>query len=165
MRMKKSLAAWLAGIAAVSLFTACTGDDDPAPVTDGTQQVETGAPSDPAPTGDDGGDSQTFEGEVSTETITANMMEMQIPTGLQIPEDSLVTQALQTSIMIADADETAVVDMVNSSAEEAGYEVYAEVAGGKVFVGHGNAVLFTAFPNAQILTWGPESMKDALAGS
>ncbi|GAB3812177.1 hypothetical protein GCM10028820_04660 [Tessaracoccus terricola] len=168
MRMKKPLAAWLAGIAAVSLFTACSGDDDPAPVTDGNQPVETGAPadpSDPAPPVDDGGDSQTFEGEVSTETITANMMEMQIPTGLRIPEDSLVTQALQTSIMIADADETAVVDMVNSSAEEAGYEVYAEVPGGKVFVGHGNAVLFTAFPNAQIITWGPESMKDALAGN
>ncbi|TRY17080.1 hypothetical protein FOJ82_14635 [Tessaracoccus rhinocerotis] len=168
MRTKKSLAAWLAGLAAVSLFTACSGDDPETPTPDGTQQVETGAPADPGdtnppPVEGEEGEPQTFEGEVSTETITANMMEMQIPTGLRIPEDALVTQALPTSIMIADADETAVVEMVNASAAEAGYEVFAEIPGGKVFVGHGNAVLFTAYPNAQLITWGPESMKDVLA--
>src|SRR5690606_34627987 len=50
MRTKKSLAAWLAGLAAVSLFTACSGDDPETPTPDGTQQVETGAPADPGDT-------------------------------------------------------------------------------------------------------------------
>lgn len=162
---KKTLTTWAAGLAALALLTAC-GSSEPEetmapPVS--TQEAPPPPPVEPNEPGEET-TSESFEGEVSTETITANLMEMEIPTGIRIPEDALVTQADPSVIMIADEDETAVVEMVESSADEAGYEVYAEVPGGKVFVGHGNAVLFTAFPNAQIITWGPEAMKDVLAG-
>ncbi|MCC2593913.1 hypothetical protein LKO27_10905 [Tessaracoccus sp. OS52] len=163
-RKNKILAAWLLGLAATTLMTACGTDDPQAPAPVSSEQTGTSQPAAPAEPGDESS-GEAFEGEVSTETITANMMEMEIPTGIRIPEDSLVTQAQPSVIMIADEDPAAVFEMVESSAAEAGYEVHAEVPGGKVFVGHGNAVLFTAFPNAQILTWGPEAMKDVLAES
>ncbi len=119
----------------------------------------------PVDPSEDPGDEQMFEGEPTTDVITANMMDMEIASGLRIPEDTLVTKAEPSTIMMADEDPAAVIAMVESSAKEAGYEVYAEVPGGKVFVGNGNAVHFTAGPQFQILTWGPEAMKDALASS
>ena len=119
----------------------------------------------PVAPSEDPDDELVFEGEVTTDTITANMMEMQIASGIRIPEDTLVTKAEPPTIMMADEDPAAVIAMVESSAAEAGYEVYAEVPGGKVFVGNGNAVHFTAGPQFQILTWGPEAMKDVLANS
>lgn len=157
-KRSRILAVWAAGLTATLLFSACGADQPTPPPSPGQQQTQPAG-------GDDqpGGEGESFEGTVSTETITANQMEIEIPKGIRIPENSLVTSADPTSIMIADADESAVVDMVTASAKEAGYEVYAEVPGGKVFVGHGNAVLLSAFPNAQILTWGPEAMKDVLA--
>ena len=66
--------------------------------------------------------------------------------------------------MIADEDPQPVIDAVFASAEAAGYEIYAELGDGRtIWVGNGNVVLLDAIPNAQILTWGPEAMKDALA--
>lgn len=51
-----------------------------------------------------------------------------------------------------------------ASAEESGYEVFATPsADTTVWVGNGNAVMLMAIPSAQILTWGPESMAEALA--
>ncbi|MGO1385278.1 MAG: hypothetical protein ACTHWA_04065 [Arachnia sp.] len=109
---------------------------------------------------------EPFDGAgVTTDTITANMMDITIPSGLRIPENTLVTDAQEASIMMAEEDPAAVVAMVESSAAEAGYEVYAEGASGTVYVGNGNAVLFTADSMVQLLTWGPEAMKDVLAGS
>lgn len=111
------------------------------------------------------GTEQSFDGEsVTTDTITANQMEMKIPSGFRIPEDTLVTEATAASIMMADEDPAAVIAMVESSAAEAGYEKYAETATGTVYVGNGNAVLFDAGPQMQLITWGPEEMKDLLAG-
>lgn len=154
-----TLAAWAVGLISTLLFSACGAPSSSSTPPQNPEQTQS-APGDDQPSH---GDDQSFEGTVSTETITANQMEIEIPTGIRIPVNSLVTSADPTSIMIADADESAVVKAVTDSAQQAGYEVYAEVPGGKVFVGHGNAVLLSAFPNAQILTWGPESMKDVLS--
>ncbi len=121
-------------------------------------------PIEPAGPSEDSDGAVEFDGAgVTTDTITANLMEIQIPSGLRIPEDTLVTEALGASIMMADADPAAVIAMVESSAAEAGYEIHAELGNGKVYVGNGNAVLFTADPMVQLITWGPESMKDVLA--
>lgn len=160
----KNITVWVAGTALALTLAACSspiGSETPA-VTDPAAPPPAAQPSEPgeAVTGE-----ESFEGDVSTEAITANNMEMQIPTGLRIPEGTLVTEALPNSIMMADEDPAAVMEMVDASAKEAGYEVYAEVPGGKVLVGKGNAVLFTASPQAQQLTWGPEVMKDALSGN
>lgn len=159
----KNITLWIAGAAVALTLAACsstTGAETPA-VTDPAAPPATAQPAEPGEetTGEE------FEGDVSTETITANNMDIQIPTGLKIPEATLVTDAQPASIMMADEDATAVTEMVYASAEKAGYEVYADVPGGKVLVGKGNAVLFTAAPQAQMLTWGPEVMKDVLSGN
>ena len=53
---------------------------------------------------------------------------------------------------------------VRASEEESGYEVFATPSPDTtVWVGNGNAVMLMAIPSAQILTWGPESMAEALA--
>lgn len=152
----KRITPWIAGAALAITLSACTTDTDPVPSEAPPGSVQ---PADP-------GEEQAFDGaSVTTETITANEMDIEIPKGLRIPENTLVTDAQPASIMMADEDPTAVTDMVTKSAEEAGYEVYAEAQDGTVFVGNGNAVLFTAGPMAQMITWGPEAMKDALAGN
>ena len=167
---------WLAGAAVALSLSACGTPSDEQPSTPDPVAPSTSTeslppealdpdssvvPVDPA---EDPGDQQTFDGDsVTTDVITANNMDIEIPSGLRIPEDTLVTEAKPASIMMAEEDPAAVVAMVESSAEEAGYEVHAEVDGGKVYVGNGNAVLFTAGPMVQILTWGPEEMKDILA--
>ncbi len=165
---------WIAGAAlAVSLSACGTPDTEQAPIVPPATVQESMPPEavDPDPSTEPGdpfedqGDEGEAPGDEIFDTITANMMEMQIPTGIKIPEDTLVTEAEPPTIMMADEDPAAVIAMVESSAAEAGYEVYAEVPGGKIFVGHGNAVHFTAGPQFQILTWGPEAMKDVLAGS
>ena len=164
----KRITPWIAGAALVITLSACSGDQGPevssTPTTASMQPADPSAPMDPAvsPGGESTG--QEFTGDVSTETITANNMDMEIPTGLKIPADTLVTKAEANSIMMADEDPTAVREMVMASAAEAGYEVYGEIPGGSVLVGHGNAVMFTAGPQVQIITWGPEVMKDVLAG-
>lgn len=156
----KRITPWFAAATLVITLSACGDDSGPAPSeTSPPGSVQPAEPAEPA-------EEQTFDGDsVTTETITANEMQIEIPQGLRIPEDTLVTDAQPASIMMADEDATAVTDMVTQSAQEAGYEVYAEAEGGTVFVGHGNAVLFTASPMAQMLTWGPEEMKDVLAGN
>ena len=172
----KNITVWTAGTAVALTLAACsatTGDETPAPATPSATMVseppEALAPDDstvPIDPDEDLGSQQTFDGEgMSVETITANNMEIEVPKGIRIPENALVTEATKSSIMMADEDPTAITDMVNASAEEAGYEVYADVPEGKVFVGNGNAILFTASPQAQMVTWGPEAMKDILAGN
>ncbi len=172
---------WLAGAALAVSLSGCgtssseqpTAPDPMAPPATMLEATPPGSgapdtstqPADPGDPAEDNGEVLTFEGEVSTDTITANMMEMEIASGIRIPEDTLVTKAEPPTIMMADEDPAAVIAMVESSAAEAGYEVYAEIPGGKVFVGNGNAVHFTAGPQFQILTWGPEAMKDVLANS
>ena len=147
-RTSKRIISWVTGaVLAVSLF----GCSKPA-----AEEV----PSSPPATAEQG-----FDGAgMTVDTITANLMEMQIPSGIRIPEDTLVTRAEPSMIMMAEKDPAAVIEAVESSAKQAGYEVYGEVDNGKVFVGNGNAVLFTATPRAQTLTWGPEQMKDLLVG-
>lgn len=167
---------WLAAAALAVSLSACSTPEDstmdpsaPSATVEGSLPPEALEPDTSvlpiAPEEDpDGGGS--FDGAgVTTDTITANMMDITIPSGLKIPENTLVTDAQEASIMMAEEDPAAVIAMVESSAAEAGYEVYAEVPGGKVFVGNGNAVSFTAGPQFQILTWGPEAMKDILAGA
>ncbi len=151
------MAAALAAMVAPVALVGCSGDA-PEPVQP-TENMTNPAEAPPV----EGSEDEGFTGDISVETITANNMQIEIPTGLRIPEDSLVTQADQTSIMIADSDEGPVVSMVKQSADDAGYDVYAEGQHGTVFVGHGNAVLLSAGPNMQLLTWGPEAMKDVLA--
>lgn len=162
---KKFLASAAAGLTAL-MMVGCVADE---PTPEVPVQVENPAPAEPGEPGDAPAPGEevtgpVFEGgEISTETITANLMDIQIPTGIRIPENALVTDAQPTSIMIADEDPTEVVEMVEASAAEAGYEVFAEVTDGKVFVGHGNAVLFQATANFQLLTWGPEAMAEVLS--
>lgn len=165
----KTLTAALAGSLAAVAFTACTATPTP----NSPALPPTTAPADPtdagtvAPTvGPDGqapSTSEGFEGEVSTETITANQMQIEVPKGFKLPENALVTQSGPLNVMMADQDPTATVDAVTSSAAAAGYTVYKEAEGMKVFVGHGNAVQFVYAPGVQMLNWGPESMKDVLA--
>ncbi len=159
----KSITVWIAGTAVALTLAACsstTGEESPA-VTEPVAPSGVTQPAEPS----DEGTTQEFTGEVATETITANNMDIQIPVGLKIPEGTLVTDAQAASIMMADEDATAVTEMFYASAEEAGYEVYADVPGGKVLVGNGNVLMFTSSPQAQLLTWGPEAMKDVLAGN
>lgn len=170
----KTITSWIAaGVVAVAV-TACgsPGTEEtpvPNPIAPATVLP---APDSPAPEspaqespGEPGDEESGFTGELSTETITANNMDIEIPTGMRIPESTLVTKADSTSIMMADEDPSAVIAMVTQSAEEAGYEVYATPPTGTVFVGHGNAVSFSADANFQLITWGPEVMKDVLAGN
>lgn len=169
----KRITPWIAGAALVVSLSACStpGSEEAPPNPPAT--VEGSVPPDapvpetsiiaPEPQ-ENPGSEQTFDGKgVTEDTITANLMEMKIPAGIRIPEDTLVTKAEPPLIMMADEDPAAVIEAVESSAEEAGYEVYAEIENGKVYVGNGNAVVFTATPMAQTLTWGPEAMKDLLA--
>ena len=156
---------WIASAALVVTLSACGGDSGQGPSGTPAASSQPADPSGPMES-QASPDEQGFDGAGMTEeTITANQMEIQIPAGLKIPENTLVTEALPASIMMADEDPTAVNDMVTQSAAEAGYEVYAEAAGSKVFVGRGNAVLFTAGPMVEQITWGPEAMKDVLAGT
>lgn len=154
LKAMKRITPWIAGAVLAITLAGCSADTDP-----GRSDMPPPGSEQPA----DAGSEQTFDGEgVTTETITANNMEIEIPQGLRIPEDTLVTEAQPASIMMADEDPTAVIDMVTTSAEEAGYEVYAEADEGMILVGHGNAVQFTAGAMVQQITWGPEAMKDVL---
>ncbi len=169
----KRITPWIAGAALAISLSACgsaTEEPDPLAPSVSAQEsppagsVEQDPSMEPADPSEDLGNEQTFDGaSVTTDTITANQMEMKIPSGFKIPEDTLVTEATAASIMMADEDPAAVIAMVESSAAEAGYEMYAETANGKVYVGNGNAVSFEAGPRMQLITSGPEEMKDVLA--
>ena len=144
-----------AALSAVALitFSACSGEPETpaesAPATGGAE-----------PTG------QTFDGEVATDTVKVGPQDVLVPKGIKLPEDSVVSQGTETTVMLIDEDPQAVIDAVTSSAAEAGYEVYAQVdEATTVWVGNGNAVSLFAVPQAQMLTWGPESMKDVLTQS
>lgn len=153
--MRKLAAAAVAFAAALALGACSDGGDSPAP----EPSVATEAPGIPADS------SEGFEGDISVESIKVGPMDVIVPTGIRLPDDSLVTSSEQASLMIIDDDPQPVIDAVLTSADDAGYEVYAELGPGLVvLVGHGNAVLLDAIPNAQVLTWGPEVMKDVLAG-
>lgn len=151
--MKTKLAVAVAALAAVSLV-GCTDEVSPAPES---------VLSESAPAAEPGGE-ETFAGATNDETIMVGPMEVIVPRGFRLPDDSIVTTSEPWNLMIADADPQPVIDAVTASAAEAGYEVFAEPGPDQiVFVGQGNAVLFFAVPNAQMITWGPEAMKDALA--
>ncbi|MDO5677143.1 MAG: hypothetical protein Q4G35_06505 [Propionibacteriaceae bacterium] len=146
--LSKFAAAAVALAAALSL-AACSDDAEPpapdAPVT------STDAP-------DEG-----FTGDPQTESIKVGPMDVTVPVGIKLPDDSIVTESQDFHLMIIDEDPQHVIDEVRASAETAGYEMYKEITESKfVLVGHGNAVLLDAVPNAQMMTWGPEAMKDAL---
>lgn len=180
MSIRASLMVPLLAVAASLSLAGCGSDDQPQPpatTAPGTEQPappeqpgeDIPGPGDMTPDttlGPDGQEptvGQEYDGaSVQTERITANEMEMDIPKGLRIPTDALVTQADEANIMMAEEDPDAVVKAVTESAEAAGYELYAEGEGGWVWVGHGNAVYLMAMPQAQMLTWGPEAMKDEL---
>lgn len=156
--MLTKLASAAIALAAALSLAACSDDAAPGPASE-TPVAETPVGATDAP-----GTEEGFEGEISTESIKVGPMDVIVPTGIRLPEDSVVTQSEELSVMMIDEDPQPVIDAVLSSAEEAGYEVYAELSPGSfVLVGHGNAVLVQAIPNAQMLTWGPEVMKDALA--
>lgn len=174
--MKLRLAAAAVSVVALVGLAACT-DAEPAPTVTVTVTADPG--SDPGATNpgtaetvpplpgavetsEDG--TLTFEGDVQTHTITVGPQDMEAPLGITLPADSLVSDAQPAMIMVIDEDPAAVIESVTSSAEEAGYEVYAQPNESTwVFVGHGNAVLLSAYPQGQILTWGPEAMKDVLS--
>ena len=148
---------------------------DPAGETTSPNDVEQSTPADPGgettdlpslpsgtETSDDG--TITFEGDVQTETISVGPQNVEVPLGIKLPDNTTVSDAQQTVVMMIDQDPTAVIESVTASAAEAGYETYAQPDEYTwVFVGNGNAVLFQAYPQGQILTWGPEAMKDVLA--
>jgi hypothetical protein len=178
--MKFRLAA--AAVAAIALvgLSACSPDDAQPDATatvtapaEGTAQptdtgtADTAAPGDATEPGgvqtqDDG--TITFEGDVQTETIMVGPQEIEVPKGIKLPEESLVSDAQPAYVMIIDEDPSAVITAVTESAEESGYEVFAQPNEYTwVFVGHGNAVLLSASPQVQILSWGPEAMAEVLA--
>jgi len=140
--------------AACALFGAggCTlsGDEPPPKASSGTFAVA------PAP---------EFSPEgLAIDWITAGGQLLQVPEGIQLPSEAHVTGATEATVMIAEADPQQVIDIVSGSAEKAGYLLVAEPREGcRLWVGHGNAVLLDATAGAQILSWGPESMKDVLA--
>lgn len=166
--MKTRLAAVAVAVVAALSLAACTDDTEPT-----TPPQETAVAPQPGATAPAVGEAQPglpqepqegFEGEIQTESIKVGPMDVTVPKGMKLPESTIVTDSQESYVMMIDEDPQPVIDAVFSSAEEAGYEVYAELDNGStVFVGNGNAVLFDAYPNAQILTWGPEAMKDALA--
>lgn len=161
--LTKPVIAAAASVLAAMAMTACTATpapNSPAPTAPATAPAD---PDTPAPT-QVASTSEAFEGKTNDETITANQMQVEVPKGIRIPENALVTKADPNNVMMADEDDAATKAMVEASAAEAGYTVYAEIPGGKVFVGQGNAVIFTSGPGFQMLAWGPESMKDVLAG-
>lgn len=152
--MSTRLAALAVTVVAALSLAACSGSEEPT-VTQEPVNSQSAQPQ---------GEEQAFDGEVSTDVIKVGPMDVTVPKGMKLPESSIVTQSEQSVVMMIDDDPQPVIDAVMSSAAEAGYEIYAEPSADQtVFVGHGNAVLFTALPNAQILTWGPEAMKDILS--
>lgn len=152
--MSNRLAALAITVVAALSLAACSGSDEPT-VTEEPMSSQPAQPQDAE---------QAFDGEISTDVIKVGPMDVTVPKGMKLPDETIVTQAEQSVVMMIDDDPQPVIDAVMSSAAEAGYEIYAEPSPDQtVFVGHGNAVLFTALPNAQILTWGPEAMKDLLA--
>ncbi|AQP45827.1 hypothetical protein [Tessaracoccus flavus] len=172
--MKFRLAA--AAVAALALvgLSACSPDDAQpdatatvsAPAEGTSQPTDPGAGDATEPGGvqtqDDG--TITFEGDVQTETIMVGPQEIEVPKGIKLPEESLVSDAQPAYVMIIDEDPSAVITAVTESAEESGYEVFAQPNEYTwVFVGHGNAVLLSASPQVQILSWGPEAMAEVLA--
>ncbi|HMR50123.1 MAG TPA: hypothetical protein PKE40_12770 [Arachnia sp.] len=101
---------------------------------------------------------------VATAWIEAGGQLFQVPEGIRLPPDVLIASATEATVMIAEADPQRVIDVVSESAKEAGYVLVAEPHEGcRLWVGHGNAVLLDATAGAQILSWGPESMRDVLA--
>lgn len=100
-------------------------------------------------------------GEVSLERVTVGDQEVLVPTGLRLP-DVEITYADENYIVLASPEKKPVVDRVKESAAAAGYEIHAEGSHGLVLIGHGNAVLLAAKSHVQVVTWGPESMKDIL---
>ena len=150
------LAAVTLSLVALVSFVGCSGDPEPGESASG----QSSAPAAPS----DGGSGQTFEGDVTTETVMVGPQEVTVPKGIKLPESSLVSDAQDLSVMLIDEDPAAVIEAVTTSAEAAGYEVYSTPDDSTtVFVGHGNAVRLFAVPQAQMLIWGPESMKDALS--
>lgn len=140
--------------AALLTMSACSADA-PAPTNSAPPAT---APAGGEPTG------QTFEGDVATETVMVGPQEVVVPKGMTLPETSVVSQAQDFAVMLIDEDPAAVIEAVTSSAAASGYEVYATPDDATtVWVGNGNAVSLLAIPGAQMLTWGPESMKDVLA--
>lgn len=138
----------LAGVALVSL-AACAGGSTPSPSESAGISPPTG---------------QAFSGEVRTGTITIGDEEVTVPEGISLPSDSSVSDATDSYLMLTGADPQPVVTAVKNSAEASGYTTYAEPdAYTTVFVGNGNAVQLRAMPDAQLLTWGPEAMKDVLS--
>lgn len=101
---------------------------------------------------------------VVTEWIEVGDLWLQVPEGIRLPDDILIASATEAAVTIAEADPGLILDAVTASAETSGYEVVADPrAGCRLWVGHGNAVLLDATEGAQILSWGPESMKDVLS--
>ncbi|CAL8973940.1 hypothetical protein TESS_TESS_00547 [Tessaracoccus sp. O5.2] len=141
-------------LAILALAVTACADDGSAP----------SAPPVPATSSEAQPSGEVFTGEVNTEEITVGPQTVRVPVGIRLPEDSLVTSADEVSVMVADEDPAAVLDAVRASAEESAYEVFATPSPDTtVWVGNGNAVVLMAIPSAQILTWGPESMAEALA--
>lgn len=153
--MFSRLAAASLSVLALLTFSACTAG--------GTSQPSATTTAPQSPSADQGGE-QTFEGDVSEETVTVGPQEVTVPKGIKLPAESVVSKAEPYQLMLIDEDPQAVVDAVTSSAAGSGYTVYATPDDATtVWVGNGNAVSLLAIPGAQLLVWGPESMKDVLA--
>lgn len=154
--LKRLAAAALTAVALVS-FAGCTADSDPGSTPASPTSEGVASPS--------AGESElTFEGDVASETVMVGPQEVTVPKGIKLPDSSLVSDSQELSVMLIDEDPAAVIEAVTNSAKESGYEVYSEPdESTTVFVGHGNAVRLFAVPQAQMLIWGPESMKDVLS--
>ena len=160
MRIKPAVAAVVLA-AALALGACSDADEQPTPEQTAVAPADTAPADAPVEGGEEG-----FEGSTNDDSIMVGPMEVLVPKGFKLPEDSIVTKSEPSNLMLIDEDPQPVIDAVRASAEEAGYEIYAEAGPDRtVFVGQGNAVLFFAIPNAQMITWGPEAMKDVLAES
>ena len=79
-----------AALSAVALitFSACSGE----PEAPAESAPATGA----EPTG------QTFDGEVTTDTVKVGPQDVLVPKGIKLPEESVVSQGTETTVMLID---------------------------------------------------------------
>lgn len=106
---------------------------------------------------------EDFAAATTLERLTVDGHILLVPKGIRLPRDTDVTAATEATIVMADARAGRVAEVVARSARLAGYEEFAKQGDVTVWVGHGMAVRLEALPGAQVLAWGPESMKDAFS--
>lgn len=104
---------------------------------------------------------EAFAAGIEVERVQVGSASVLVPKGIQLPEDATIAAATEATIVFADDDPEPIARAVERSCEGEGYVEYAKSGKVTVWVGHGMAVRLEANHGAQVLAWGPESMKDS----